>query len=89
MPSVYDARRGDKQPSFMSSLNKIILLGIVLVLALAVYGYSTYQSMLKPVDPQKPQTKTVSIPAGTSTTKISKMLFDAGLIRNQLVFSMY
>jgi UPF0755 protein len=89
MPSVYDAGTGDKQPSFMSVLKKIFLLGLILTLVLAVYGYSSYQSMLKPVDPQNPQTKTVSIPAGTSTTKISKMLFDAGLIRNQLVFRIY
>lgn len=89
MPSVYDAGARDKQPSFISVLKKIFLLVLVIILALAVYGYSSYRSMLKPVDPQTPQTKTLSIPTGTSTTKISKMLFDAGLIRNQLAFRIY
>lgn len=70
-------------------MRKFFLLFIVLIAAAAVYGYSSYRSMLQPVDGGNPQKKTVSIPAGASTRKISAILLDAGLIRHQRTFDLY
>lgn len=86
MPSVNVETKRDKP---LSLVKNIFLLLTALILALAVYGYTSYQSMLEPVDTQNSQTKTISIPDGASTQKISGILAGAGLIRNQLVFQIY
>jgi len=70
-------------------LKKLLMLVFILVLALGAYGYSAYNAMLKPVDLQNPQTRSISVPAGASSLKISKILFDAGLVRHQLAFRIY
>lgn len=89
MPSVNVGTRKDKRLKPSSLIRNLLLLVLVFALALAFYGYTSYRSMLQPVDGQNPQTKTVSIPAGASSQKIGEILAGSGLIRNQLAFRIY
>lgn len=77
--------RGKPFPIIRSLILLVVLVGI----ALSFYVYSSYQSMLQPVDLQNPQTKTINIPAGASSQKIGDILAGSGLIRSQLVFRIY
>lgn len=60
-----------------------ILFLIVLVLLL---GKSYYRSSFTAVDLNNPKKVSVEIPAGSSTSKISNILKDEGLIKNRLIF---
>lgn len=89
MPSVNIEPRRARRDKPLPLVKNIFLLILAFILALAVYGYSSYQSMLKPVNTQNPQTKTITIPSGASTQKISEILAGSGMIRNQLAFRIF
>lgn len=67
----------------------VAVLLVVLVVAAAVLAY-LYNDMLEPVDPAALEDhRSVDIPVGAGAEAIAALLFENGLIRNELVFRYY
>lgn len=77
----------------MSIARKIITVIVLLFLiVIAIGGYSAYQYIskgLSPVDPDNEETVTITIPLGSSTSDIARILEDNGVIANDLIYRFY
>lgn len=77
----------------MSIARKFIaVIIIMLLIVIGVGGYSAYQYIskgLSPVDPDNEETVQVTIPLGSSSSDIAKILEDNGVIANDLLYRFY
>ncbi|GAA0295329.1 UPF0755 protein [Gracilibacillus halotolerans] len=77
----------------MSIARKIItLVVIVLLVVIGVGGFSAYQFIskgLSPVDPNNEETIQVTIPLGSSSSDIARILEENGVIANDLLYRFY
>lgn len=85
---AYESVRPGRSKRRKSKTPIIVLLFAVLILAIVFGGYGIYQIMLKPVS-NDTTLQIVEIPEGSTTTDISSILADQGLIRNSMVFQSY
>lgn len=68
----------------------IIAVALILIFLIgSVSGYMYIKSALKPVDPQSEEEIEVSIPVGSSTSTIAKILEDQDLIKDARIFRFY
>ncbi|WP_067727326.1 endolytic transglycosylase MltG [Oceanobacillus damuensis] len=68
----------------------IILIGILLILIIGgISGFLYVKSALEPVDPESEEQITVEIPIGSSTSTISSILEENGIIRDGRIFQFY
>ncbi|OPL11182.1 MAG: hypothetical protein AVO34_09080 [Firmicutes bacterium ML8_F2] len=70
----------------------LIILALMVVLAIAVvYALNSYyQQMLQPVDTAaEDEYKVIEIPSGAGTETIASILYEEGLIQNELAFRFY
>lgn len=66
-----------------------VLLALVLIIAICVVGgYNYIKNYDKAVDPGVELAVAFEVPKGASTTKIAKLLKDAGLINNDTIFKL-
>lgn len=65
----------------------ILALAIVLSLG-SVFSYKYYKKSLGPISKKDGIEINIEIPSGSSTNKISEILYDKGLIHNKLIFKM-
>lgn len=74
-------------------IRKVILITslsiLLLIVVIGLGGYLYVNSALKPVDPDNKTAKTVEIPIGSSTSDISSILEENGIIKNARVFKYY
>ncbi len=71
-----------------------IFIGFLIIMVLAAGSaagaYYYYNQMLEPVDPEATETyEVVDIPSGSNTGTIAGILYEEGLIHNELVFRIY
>lgn len=83
-----DDVRFSKNVSSYLSLFIVSILAIVLIV-LAVSGFIYVKSGSKPLDPESQEIKQIEIPAGASSSDISEMLEENGIIKNGFLFQMY
>jgi len=68
--------------------SKSIVLSLIIIFGLAVFSCAFYiKNLLAPVE--LAQKVSIVVPAKASTSSISKLLYEKGLIRNDLVFKIY
>ncbi len=68
----------------------ILITLLIMAAAAAVFANNYYNSMLEPVDPEAEEAYSiVDIPSGANTETIAAILYEEGLIQNQLVFRLY
>ncbi|MDR1953412.1 MAG: endolytic transglycosylase MltG [Clostridiales Family XIII bacterium] len=65
----------------------VVFLGIVGIGAVTVYG--SYQTSLKPIDPESSEPIPFAVEQGASTTDIAKALEEQGLIRSAIFFKLH
>jgi UPF0755 protein len=66
-----------------------ILAIVLLAIAIGLGGYFYVKSALEPVDSGNKAIKTIEIPIGSSTSDISTILEDKGIIKNARIFKYY
>jgi UPF0755 protein len=66
-----------------------LLLIIILIGTITTSGYLYVKSGLEPINPDSTEKTEVTIPIGSSTTAIAKILEENGLIKNHLIFKYY
>lgn len=64
----------------------ILIILILIIVAIGIGAKSYYNNSLGPMDIDNPTVVGIEIPSGSSTNKISEILFDNGLIKNKLIF---
>jgi UPF0755 protein len=68
----------------------VIIIALVLILFVgSISGYMYIKSALKPVDPKSNEEIKVEIPMGSSTSDISRILEEDGIIKDSRVFRFY
>ncbi len=72
--------------NFMKNRKKIILSLLLIVIALGTIGYNYCNSLGMAIDPNNNEEIIVTIPKGSSTSKIAQILKDKNLIRNEFFF---
>src|SRR5690625_263350 len=75
------------------TVRKIVSIVIILLIAIFVcvgfFGYQYIKSALGPVDPESEENISVSIPLGSSTSSIGKILEEEDIIKDARVFRFY
>ncbi|HLS61099.1 MAG TPA: endolytic transglycosylase MltG [Virgibacillus sp.] len=67
----------------------VIISLIVIFVSMSIVGYLYIKSSLKPVDPKSDEKIEVSIPMGASTSDITNLLEEEGVIKDARVFRFY
>lgn len=64
----------------------LLLIGLIFIAGIFAYNY--YNKSLGPVSAEEGKQIELEIPVGTSTNKISQLLYENGLIHNKLIFKL-
>lgn len=84
------SRRGRGKRKIKAPIGLIVLIVILVILAVGVFGaWTTYTGSLKPIDSNNEDPIAVSVPDGSSTADIAKLLEENNLTKNALAFRIH